>query len=64
MKPPGQHTSWGPGHPKAKLSTEQIDAIRDAYERGEGGYRRLAQRFSLHWQTVRGICTYRRRCRG
>lgn len=64
MKAHSRPTNSGPTHPQAKLSTDQVDALRDAYERGEGGYRRLGQRFGLSWHTVRGICTYRRRCRG
>jgi prophage regulatory protein len=41
----------GPAHYRAKLSTQQVDAIRDAYERREGSYRRLGLRFCVSWQT-------------
>jgi hypothetical protein len=62
--PSQRNTNWGPSHHKAKLSTAQVDEMRDAYERGEGGYRRLGQRFGVSWQTVRGICKCERRYRG
>lgn len=52
----------GPGHWKARLATHEVDAMRDAYERGDGGYRTLARRFEVPWLTVRDICRYRRRC--
>lgn len=64
MSGPGRRANWGATHYRAKMSTEHVDAIRDAYERGEAGYRVLAKRFATPWQTVRGICQYRTRCRG
>jgi len=60
----GCNPQCGTRHHKATLTTAQVDAIRDAYERGEAGYRRLAHRFGVPWQTVRGIVRYRTRCWG
>lgn len=53
----------GVRHWRARLTTEQVDAIRDAYERGQGGYRILGKRFGVSWVTVRNLCRYWRRCR-
>lgn len=57
-------TNSGPKHWRARLTTAQVDAIRDAYEKGEGGYRYVAKCFGVPWTTVRDICRYRNRCRG
>jgi len=64
MNRSGRRANWGPSHHKARLSTAQVDALRDAYERGEGGYRCLGHRFDIPWTSVRAICKYRNRCRG
>lgn len=49
---------------RPSLPNELVETIRQAYEDGEGGYRKLARRFNLHPTTVRDIVTFRRRLRG
>lgn len=52
--PVGEH------HPNAKLTDAQVDEMRDLNEEGIG-YRQLAKRFNTSLNTVKDICTYRRR---
>ena len=49
---------------RPSLPNDLVETIRQAYEDGEGGYRKLARRFNLHPTTVRDIVTFRRRLRG
>lgn len=45
----------GEGHQRAILTDREVDAIRDAYEAGEGGYRRLARMFEVSPSNIRKI---------
>lgn len=54
----------GASHPRAKLSTSQVDNMRDAYEAGGQSYARLAQQYQCGIATVRDIVLYRTRCAG
>ncbi len=54
----------GANHYKAKLSTSQIDFIRQLHEDYHWGYRAIAGVFGISRDTVRHICLYRRRCIG
>jgi hypothetical protein len=51
----------GESHQRAKLSDEQIKAMRADYEAGKGGYGTLAKRYECGASTARDICTYRTR---
>lgn len=57
----------GEDHPGAKLSDEDVEAIRDEYEAGlDGtgpriGYMRLAKKWGTSKSTIRGILTYQKR---
>lgn len=50
----------GASHPKAKLTQEQVNRIRDLHEDERLGYRRIARMFGLHRSTVVQICSYTR----
>lgn len=45
----------GQDHQRAELTDREVDMIRDAYEAGEGGYRRLARRFDCSPSNIRKI---------
>lgn len=65
MNAPGErHTNWGPSHHKAKLSTAQVDQMRELHEEQGVSYRKLAERFKVAKETVAAVCTYRRRSWG
>lgn len=51
----------GQSHPRAKLTDEQVKAIRKAYKPYVVGYEMLARQFGCGVSTVRDICTYRTR---
>ena len=51
----------GEHHQRAKLTDEQVELIRDLYDMGEGGYRKLAKMFGVHRTTIRDIVQFRRR---
>lgn len=51
----------GEAHPKAKLTDEEVEAIRTAYDNGEGGYRKLARRFGISRTFLRDIVQMKRR---
>lgn len=50
----------GASHPKAKLTQEDVNRIRDLHEEEHMGYRRIARLFGLHRATVVQICSYTR----
>lgn len=54
----------GAQHHRARLTTEEVDAMRDAYDNGEGGYGALARRFGCGESTVRDIVLCRTRTTG
>jgi hypothetical protein len=51
----------GEGHPRAKLSDEQVEEMRQLYEQGDHGYRRLSTLFGVPKRTVRDIVLLKRR---
>lgn len=51
----------GENHPGAKLSDAEVDHMRELHEEGLVGYRTLAKFFRTTRDTVRQICTFRRR---
>ena len=51
----------GEDHPNAKLTDAQVEEIRDLYDTGKWGYRKLAKRFYVNRWTIRDIVTFRRR---
>lgn len=58
----------GQDHPKAKLSDDDVDLIRELHEDQNFGYAKLAWLFTRKTKGkvskgyIRDICTYRRRC--
>lgn len=51
----------GQYHHKAKLTDDEVDAIRYLHEFRKWGYRRIALHIGCHRNTVRQICLYQRR---
>ena len=51
----------GESHHRAKLSDSDVNLIRDLHEEYEFGYKKLAFVFEVSRDTIRQICTYRRR---
>ena len=51
----------GEYHQRAKLSDEQIKAMRKMYVPGKVGYETLARQFGCGISTARDICTFRTR---
>lgn len=51
----------GEGHPRAKLSDEQIDQIRELHEDDSKSYGYISMRFNVSKVFVQMVCTYRRR---
>lgn len=45
----------GEWHHRAKLTTAQVQAIREDYAAGRGGYQALAKRYGCGTSTVRDI---------
>lgn len=54
----------GASHPRAKLSTSQVDSMCDAYETENKSYATLAAQYQCGVATVRDIVLYRTRCAG
>ncbi len=51
----------GDSHPRAKLSDEQVEEIRELYDDGFYSYLTLAKRFGVDKWTIRDIVKFRRR---
>lgn len=51
----------GEDHPRAKLTDEQVDRIRDLREDYEMTYDQLAAMYSVPKTTIASICQYARR---
>jgi DNA-binding transcriptional regulator YiaG len=64
MNAPGRRANWGAFHHKARLSTAQVDEMRELHEQARMSYKKLAARFNVAKETVAAVCAYRRRCRG
>jgi len=66
MKGPRNHTGHriGAWHHRAKLTTEQVRAMRADYAADRGGYSALAARYGCGVSTARDICTYATRLSG
>lgn len=47
----------GEWHPKAKMTSQQVDAMRRDYIPGVVGYVTLARRYGCGVSTARDICT-------
>lgn len=58
------HQRSGPTHPRAKLTTAQVDEMREIYESGGIGYGFLAEIFHCGISTARDIVLYRTRWKG
>jgi hypothetical protein len=58
------HQRSGPTHPRAKLTTAQVDEMRDIYDSGGVGYGYLAEIFQCGISTARDIVLYRTRLVG
>jgi len=56
-----KNTPVGEAHPKALVSDELVDFIRDLHEEGFLGYGAIARAFKLPKHYVRDVCTFRRR---
>lgn len=58
----------GQDHPRAKLTDDHVDLIRELHEESGYSYNKLAWIFSRLTKSkvsklyIRDICTYRRRC--
>lgn len=48
----------GASHPKARLTFDQVQAMRRQYAAGKGGYVALAQVYGCGTSTARDICNY------
>lgn len=51
----------GQNHQKAKLTTEDVDLIRELRERYQLSYRAIGEKFETSMWTIRDICEYRTR---
>ena len=51
----------GEGHPRARLTDEQIDRIRDLHEDHNLTYLQLSEMYSVPRTTIASICQYARR---
>lgn len=51
----------GEGHQRAVLTDREVDMMRDQYEAGGIGYRRLAKQYNCAATTVRKIVNYETR---
>jgi Mor family transcriptional regulator len=51
----------GASHQRAKLTTEQVNAMRAEYSAGGAGYAYLAAKYQCGVSTVRDIVQYRTR---
>lgn len=58
------HQLSGAAHPKAKLTTAQVDEMREIYESGGVGYGFLGEIFGCGASTARDIVRYRTRLAG
>jgi hypothetical protein len=58
------HQRKGPTHHKAKLTTAQVDDMREIYESGGVTYALLAEVFKCGLCTARDIVLYRTRLHG
>ncbi|APQ14692.1 hypothetical protein BJP27_24265 (plasmid) [Pseudomonas oryzihabitans] len=47
----------GASHPKARLTFDQVQAMRNDYAKGVGGYVALAKAYGCGISTARDICT-------
>ena len=54
----GQH------HPKAKLTDNDVEVIRELHDEGGIGYKQIAEKFEVSKSCIAAICTYRTRARG
>ena len=50
----------GESHPRAKLSDNDVDDIRDMFDRGVSTHQ-IAARFQLHERYVRKLCDFKAR---
>lgn len=57
----GVHHRMGETHHHAKHPDELVEAIRDEYQRGVVGYKKLVKKYGLSKRTVRDIVNYNRR---
>jgi len=48
----------GAWHQRAKLTTEQVRAMRADHANGKGGYKVLADRYGCGVSTARDICNF------
>lgn len=51
----------GESHPRAQLSSDDVNLIRTLHEEHQLGYGTLASKFETSPWTIRDICTYRTR---
>jgi hypothetical protein len=51
----------GEGHPRSRLTDEQIDRIRDLHEDHNLTYLQLGEMYSVPRTTIASICQYARR---
>lgn len=59
-----RNNTWhrvGASHQRAKLTTEQVQAMRSDYESGRVGYVALSHKYGCGISTVRDIVQYRTR---
>lgn len=50
----------GERHPHARLTDREVEIVRQFCEEGVP-YRRIAEKMEIGYDTVKSICTYRRR---
>lgn len=62
-KPNVKDGTWRTGskHPRAKVPTETVEALRVEYEAGGIGYLKLGKKYGVDWRTVCDIVKYRTR---
>lgn len=52
----------GEAHPRANLTDQDVELMRELHEQHQLGYKRLALKFECSKETARDVCTYRTRC--
>ena len=55
------HRARGEKHYRARLTDAEVELIRQVYESGGIGYRKLAKKFDCSQWTIRDIVQYRTR---
>ena len=60
----GDGYPFGETHHRAKLSTADVEMIRELREEHGLTYEALSRKFEVAYATIRDICKYKTRCYG